>query len=91
MRGQKRQLKSVVRAFSYLRTLTTWYCPHSPAAAAAIDRYLQRRVYCWGHAGTDRRTETYYAEDAKNGGVWVGGRFDWTPGGQFTRDHRVLL
>jgi len=27
----------------------------------------------------------------KMGGVWVGGRFDWTPGGQFTRDHRVLL
>ena len=26
--------------FSYLRTLTTWHCPHSPAAAAAIDRYL---------------------------------------------------
>jgi len=23
--------------FSYLRTLTTWHCPHSPDAAAAID------------------------------------------------------
>ena len=26
--------------FNYLRTLTTWHCPHSPAAIAAIDRYL---------------------------------------------------
>ena len=25
---------------SYLRMLTTWHCPHSAAAAAAIDRYL---------------------------------------------------
>ena len=47
-------------AFSYLRTLTTWHCPHSPAAhaaaAAIIDRYLlpaghtaanlQQRVCC---------------------------------------------
>ena len=26
--------------FSYLYSLTTWHCPHSPTAAAAIDRYL---------------------------------------------------
>ena len=26
--------------FRYLRTLTTWYCPHSSAAAAEIDRHL---------------------------------------------------
>jgi len=26
--------------FSYLRTLTTWHCPRSSAAAAAIDLYL---------------------------------------------------
>ena len=42
--------------FGYLRTLTTWHCSHSPAAAAAIDRYLlpagptaanlQQRVHC---------------------------------------------
>ena len=25
--------------FSYLRTLTTWHCPHSPAAATAIDTF----------------------------------------------------
>ena len=29
-----------VCTFGYLRTLTTWHCPHSPAAAAAIHRYL---------------------------------------------------
>ena len=28
------------REFTYLRTLTTWHRPRSPAAAAAIDRYL---------------------------------------------------
>jgi len=43
---------------SYLRTLTTWHCPHSPAAAAAIVRdlvpagptaaNLQQRVCCCG-------------------------------------------
>jgi len=49
--------------FSHLRTLTTCHCPHSPAAAAAIDRYLlpggptatnlqQQACYC----GPDRRT-----------------------------------
>jgi len=26
--------------FSYPSTLTTWYCPNSPATAAAIDQYL---------------------------------------------------
>jgi len=26
--------------FSYLRTLTTWHCQHSPAAVATIDRYF---------------------------------------------------
>ena len=26
--------------YSYPSTLTTWHCPHSPAAAAAVDRYL---------------------------------------------------
>jgi len=26
--------------FSYLRTLTRWHCPHSPAAAVAVDLYL---------------------------------------------------
>jgi len=25
--------------FSHLRTLTTWHCPHSPAAATAIDTF----------------------------------------------------
>ena len=53
-----------------LRTLTTWHCPHSPAAAATIDWHLlpagptaanlQRRVcICYlqlAHAGTDGRT-----------------------------------
>ena len=44
--------------FSYLRTLTTRHCSHSPAAAAIIDRYLlpagptaanlQQRVCCCG-------------------------------------------
>ena len=42
----------------YLRTLKRWHCPHSPASAAAIDRYLllagptvvnlQQRVCCCG-------------------------------------------
>ena len=27
-------------AFSYLRTLITWHCPHSPAAAVATDQYI---------------------------------------------------
>jgi len=56
---------------SYLRTLTTWHCPHSPAAAAAIDRYLlppgpQQQTCnnafaavgpCWDRQ-TERRTDT---------------------------------
>jgi len=56
---------------SYLRTLTTWHCPHSPAAAAAIDRYLlppgpQQQTCnnafaavgpCWNRQ-TERRTDT---------------------------------
>jgi len=54
--------------FSYPRTLTTWHCPHSPAAAAASDRYLlpaeptaanlQQRVCCCGPmlGQTDGRT-----------------------------------
>jgi len=61
MRHKAEQNKPV---FSYLRTLTTWHCPHSPAAAAAIDRYLlpagptaanlqQRRAA----TGWDRRTD----------------------------------
>jgi len=33
-------LKFNKSVFSYLRMLTTWHCPHSPAAAAAIDQYL---------------------------------------------------
>ena len=57
--------------FSYLRTPTTWHCPHSPAAAAAIDRCLlpagptaanlqQRVCCCWPMLGqTDgRRTNS---------------------------------
>ena len=32
--------KQVCVQFSYLHTLTTWHCPHSPAAATGIDRYL---------------------------------------------------
>ena len=52
------------------RTLTTWHCPHSHAAAAPIDRYLlpagpsaanlQQRVCCRGSVlgQTDRRTDT---------------------------------
>ena len=27
-------------AFSYPRTLTTWHCPHSPAAAVATHQYI---------------------------------------------------
>jgi len=53
------------RVFSYLRTLITWYCPHSSTAAAAINRYslllagptaanLQQRRAA---AGWDRRTD----------------------------------
>ena len=52
-----------------LRTLTTWHCPHSPAAGAAIDRYLlpagptaanlqQTVVHAWTDRQTDRRTDT---------------------------------
>ena len=52
-----------------LRTLTTWHCPHSSAAAAAVDRYhlpagptaanlQQPGLLLWTHAGTDRRTDT---------------------------------
>jgi len=46
--------------------LTTWHRPHSPAAAAAIDRYLlpagqesskpaAASLLLWAHAGTDRQ------------------------------------
>ena len=54
--------------FSFLRTLTTWHCPHSPAAAAVqrasrtTAANLQRRVSCCGpvlgqtDGQTDRRT-----------------------------------
>jgi len=57
--------------FSYLRTLTTWHCPHSPAAAAASDRYLLSQygpmqsskhaaagLLLSVHTGADRRTNT---------------------------------
>ena len=59
--------------FSYLRTLTTWHCPHLPTTAAAIDRFLlptgptaanlQQRVCCCGPmlgqtSPADRRTDT---------------------------------
>jgi len=48
-----------------LRTLATWHCPHSPAAAAAIDPYTRRAhsskptaAACGGHMGqTDRQTD----------------------------------
>ena len=49
--------------FSYLPTLTTWHCPHSPAAAPAIDRYFfpagpaAANFAAVAHAGTDRRTD----------------------------------
>ena len=51
--------------FGYLRTLATWYCPHSSAAAAAIHRYTRRahsgksaaQRVCWDRQ-TDRRTDT---------------------------------
>jgi len=54
--------------FSYLRTLTTWHCPHSPAAAASIDRYLlsvwptaanlqQRRAAAGWERQTNGRTD----------------------------------
>jgi len=59
--------------FSYLRTLITWHCPHSPAAAATIDRnilpagpttatcssgFTRTTVGpCWDRQ-TDRRTDT---------------------------------
>jgi len=56
--------------FGYLRTLTTWHCPHSPATAAAIDRYLLpnghtavhlQRVCCRGPmlGQTDRLTDKH--------------------------------
>ena len=55
------------------RTLTTCHCPHSPAAAAAIDQYLlpagptatnlQQRVCClgpvWGQTGGQTVTNTF--------------------------------
>ena len=55
--------------FSYLHTLTTWHCPHSPAAAAVSNRHLlptnlQQRGCCCGYVlghtdgQTDRRTDT---------------------------------
>jgi len=54
--------------FSYLRTLTTWHCPHSLAAAAAMEPISPARLahssksaaadlLLWAHAGTDRRTD----------------------------------
>ena len=52
------RLEQASLCVSYLRTLTTWHCPHSPAAAAAIGPYLplagptaanmQQRVCCCG-------------------------------------------
>ena len=31
--------------FSYLRTLTTWHCPHSPATAPAVQQSID--ISCW--------------------------------------------
>jgi len=53
-----------------LRTLTTWHCPHSPSAAAAIDLLsawptaanLQRRRAA---AGWDRQTDGRETEDGR--------------------------
>ena len=55
--------------FSYLRTLTTWHCPHSPAADAerrpcsnrSISPASSRKptgLLLRARAGTDRRTDT---------------------------------
>ena len=66
-------LNNYKSVFSYLRTLTKWHCPHSPTAAAALDRYLlpagptaanlQQRISCrgsmlWRQTGRDGRYRT---------------------------------
>ena len=49
--------------FSYLRTLATWHCPHSPAAAASPARRAHSskpataHVLLLAHAETDKRTD----------------------------------
>jgi len=55
--------------YSFLRTLITWHCPHSPAPTAAMNQYLlparptaanlQQRICCCGpRRDMDRRTDT---------------------------------
>ena len=64
-------LNCVAAYIHNLRTLTTWHCPHSPAAVATIDWYLlpvgptaanlQQRVGCCGpcwERWMDRQTDT---------------------------------
>ena len=70
--------------FSFLRMLTTWYCPHSPAAAAAIDRdllpavltaaNLQQRVCCCGPmlGQTNGQTDGYRTVDRPCFAYYVG-------------------
>jgi len=53
--------------FSFLRTPTTWHCPHSPAAAAerrpcsnplpAAAKPVAAGLLQWTYAGTDRQTD----------------------------------
>ena len=58
-------------AFSYLRTLTTWHCPHSPAARrccsnrsvsparrAHSSKPAEAGLLLWIHPVTDRRMDT---------------------------------
>jgi len=64
--------------------LTTWYCPHSPAAAAAIDRdllpavltaaNLQQRVCCCGPmlGQTNGQTDGYRTVDRPWFAYYVG-------------------
>ena len=51
--------------FSYLRTLTTWHCPHSPAARCCSNRLMACQPEPAGaglllltHSGIDRQTDT---------------------------------
>ena len=68
-----------VLAFSYLRTLTMCHCPHSPAAAAAVDRFFcppgpQQQTcssgfaaagICWDRQ-TDGRTPCRFIDPAQH-------------------------
>ena len=57
------KLTSVRPIIQLPRTLTTWHCPHSSAAAAAIDLYLLRVCYCGPMlVQTDGRTPYCYID-----------------------------